>query len=130
VRTVGEHMTRAPRAIDGRSSVAEARETMEALGVHHLPVIDGGRLAGVVTERDLDRLRVAKPLVDPEVLAVFQAMSPDPLAVAPGESLAAVVARMVERAVDSAVVLDGGAIRGIFTSTDALRLLAALLQRS
>jgi CBS domain-containing protein len=125
--STSDRMSRLPRAIDCHASIAEAREAMAALGVHHLPVTDRGALVGMVAARDLDRLQVAKPLVAAEVLPVFEAMTPDPLVVAPGEALAPVVERMAALGVDSAVVVEGDAVAGIFTTHDALRLLVELL---
>jgi CBS domain-containing protein len=124
---VAERMTPAPLVLDCHRSVAEAREAMFALGVEHLPVTDRGELCGLASARDLDRLQLDKPNVDPEVLEVGQAMSPRPLTVAPATPLLRVVERMAEEGLDAAVVVDGREVVGIFTARDALRLLLSLL---
>ncbi len=128
LRTVGEEMTVRPRTIDCRRSLAEAREAMTEIDVHHLPVTDAGRLVGVVSMRDLDRLQVCKPNVDPEVLAVLEAMTPEPFTASPSAPLAPVVERMLRDRIGSAIVVAGQAIVGIFTERDAMRLLADLLE--
>jgi len=127
--TIREHMTPAPRAIDCHCSIAEALELMTAIGAHHLPVVERGALIGVVSERDLLRLRTLKPAVEPEVLSVGQAMSPEPYAVGPEVPLERVLHEMARRGLGCALIVSDGEVRGIFTARDALRLLAALLSR-
>jgi len=50
-------MTRAPVSLPASSTVAHAAETMARLGIRHLLVDDEGRLAGVISERDLFALQ-------------------------------------------------------------------------
>ena len=50
----------------------------------------------------------------------------DPLTVGPMTPIVEVAQAMIERHVGSALVADGGVLVGIFTSTDALRLIAEL----
>ena len=129
MRTIGEYMSRCPATIDCCQSLAEATELMQDRGIHHLPVVDRGRLVGVLSERDVLRLESRKG-VDPEVLPVGEAMSPDPLTVRPTDSLAEVALRMAEKNYGSVLVVDGGALAGVFTASDALRALASLLGRA
>jgi acetoin utilization protein AcuB len=124
---VSDRMTRGPIAIDCRASVAEAREAMEAIGARHLPVTDHGRLVGIASARDLDRLQLRKPGIEAEVLTVAEAMTPDPLITSPATPLSWLVTRMAEEDLDATVVMDGDLIVGIFTTTDAMRLLAELI---
>jgi acetoin utilization protein AcuB len=119
-------MTRSPHTIGHDQSVAAAYRLMREHGIRHLPVLEGGRLAGVVSQRDLlfvDRLAD----VDHERMAVSEAMSQDVYAVAPRDSLLDVAREMSERKYGSAVVVDGGRVTGVFTTIDALNALVALL---
>ena len=50
-------MTAAPHVISAEASAHDAALTMAHHGIRHLPVVDGGRLIGVVTERDLFTLQ-------------------------------------------------------------------------
>ena len=43
-----------PLAVDPEMSVAEVEERMRTLGISWLPVVEGGRLVGVVARRDLE----------------------------------------------------------------------------
>ena len=51
----------------------------------------------------------------------------EPYTVAPDAQLREVARTMAERKIGSAVVVDGGEVTGVFTTTDALRALAAVL---
>lgn len=54
--TAGEAMTAPAITVETDSPVSEAARTMVSLGVNRLPVVEDGRLAGIVTRSDLVRL--------------------------------------------------------------------------
>ena len=49
-------MTTDPVTIGSTDSVAEARALFESRNIHHLPVVDDGKLAGIVSSADLLKL--------------------------------------------------------------------------
>lgn len=49
-------MTAEPETIDRGASLEEARELMGRAHIRHLPVVDGGRLVGMLSMRDLIRI--------------------------------------------------------------------------
>jgi CBS domain-containing protein len=51
--TVADYMTPAPEVLRPDSKLAEAAHTMLQLGVRHLPVVQNGRLVGVLSMRDV-----------------------------------------------------------------------------
>ncbi|NBC18966.1 MAG: CBS domain-containing protein, partial [Bacteroidetes bacterium] len=55
-------MTEDPVTIPAQDYAFEALMTMSRRNVHHLPVVDGGALAGMVTTTDLMRLQAASPV--------------------------------------------------------------------
>jgi acetoin utilization protein AcuB len=124
-QTIAQVMTSSPLTINGRATMREALTIMESHGIRHLPVLHGGRLVGMVSDRDL-RLIETLDGVDPEKLAVEEAMSQDVYAVESQTSLREVARTMAERKYGSAVVMEGAQVRGIFTTVDALRVLATL----
>lgn len=121
-------MTVSPVVVGIGDTLADAHRLMRARGIRHLPVLDAGRLVGVLSQRDL---YLAESLrgVDPETDTVREAMSGDPYTVPPGAPLEEVAAAMAERKVGSAIVVDRGAVIGVFTTVDALRALARLAGR-
>ena len=54
--TAGEAMTTPAVTVPAGSAVSEAARTMVSLGVNRLPVVEDGRLVGIVTRADLVRL--------------------------------------------------------------------------
>lgn len=56
MKTVGEVMTREVVTFQPGESVAEVARTLRARGISGGPVVDGGRVVGVVSEADLLRL--------------------------------------------------------------------------
>jgi acetoin utilization protein AcuB len=125
---VEEFMTSSPVVIASRRSLADAHRLMRERGFRHLPVVDDGRLVGLVSQRDLYLLETLHG-VDPATETVGEAMSDSPYTVAPDAPLDDVAARMAERKLGSAVVVERGAVVGVFTTVDALRALAALASR-
>lgn len=119
-------MTRSPHSIGADQKVGLARTLMRGHRVRHLPVLRGGRLVGMISERDIYWIETLKEQAGDELL-VSEAMSPSPYAVPPDAPLSEVVREMAEHKYGSAVVLDGAHVVGVFTTTDALAVLAALL---
>jgi acetoin utilization protein AcuB len=126
--TVHEFMTVGPLVVGQSSTLADAHRLMRERSIRHLPVVDGGMLVGLVSQRDLYLLETLKG-VDPATETVDEAMTADPFTVAPDAPLEDVAAEMARRKVGSAVVVDRGSVIGVFTTTDALRALSTLLRR-
>ena len=124
---IHEHMTRSPHTIRSGLTLADAHRLMREHQIRHLPVLEGGQIRGIVSERDLHLIETLKD-VEPQTVPVEDAMSQDVYSVAPDEPLAEVVATMSRRKLGSAVVLQGGKVVGIFTAIDALGVLADRLE--
>ena len=122
-------MTPSPHTITTRHTLAEAHQAMRERGVRHLPVLDDGRLVGVVSQRDLYLLETLRG-VDIARELVEEAMSDEPFVVSPDAALEEVAEVMAARKHGSALVVESATVVGIFTSTDALRALVALLRSS
>jgi acetoin utilization protein AcuB len=124
--TVRDYMTPAPLTIGASQTLALASALMRAKKIRHLPVLSEGKLVGMVSERDI-ALVSSMPNVDVKRVKVEEAMTPDPLALTPDSSLEWVALKMAEQKFGSAVVVDGEAVVGVFTTIDALRALQDLL---
>lgn len=125
-RTVGEWMTSQPHTIGDDQTLASARERMHHWQVRHLPVLHGGHLVGVLSERDI-HLAEALPDVDVTRVRVDEAMTADPWTTRATAPLAEVAAMMAERRIGTAIIVDADErVVGVFTTTDALRALAEL----
>ena len=126
--TLGGFMTPSPHTIGVDQPLATARALLHEHHIRHLPVLAGGRLVGILSDRDL--ALVASLQVDEARVPVSEAMTPDPRALAPETSLEWVAAEMAERRIGSVVVMDRGHVVGIFTTVDALAALQSLLARA
>jgi acetoin utilization protein AcuB len=126
IPTLQKFMSTSPHSIGKDQSLAKAHETMKAHHIRHLPVLDAGRLVGLLTSRDLALVETFRD-VDPKQVTVEDAMSTEVYAVSPTAPLDEVVREMAEKKYGSAVVLSNGHVVGIFTTVDACRALAELL---
>ena len=124
---IRKYMTTAPHTIGHDQTLAFAQNMMRELRIRHLPVLDGGRLVGVLTERDVALIETLKD-VDPKNVQASDAMSQQVYAVSPDAPLDTVAAEMAEHKYGSAVVMDNGHVVGVFTTVDAMAALSELLQ--
>jgi acetoin utilization protein AcuB len=120
-------MTRAPYTIGDQQTLAAAHRLMNEHGIRHLPVLDAGRLVGILSQRDLHLIETLRD-VNPEEVKVSEAMSSEPFTVSVRSSLRKVVSEMAEHKYGSAVVMENDRVVGVFTTVDALRALVALLE--
>jgi len=127
---ISRYMSRQPWTIRRDATMSQAHRMMREHGIRHLPVLDGGVLVGVVTERDLHLIETL-PDTDPDEVDVEDAMTVEVYGVGPDEPVDAVVERMASRKLGSTVVVDRrGVVEGIFTTVDALQVLAEVLRRA
>jgi acetoin utilization protein AcuB len=123
--SVGALMTPQPLTIGRRQSLSTAHRLMRDHRVRHLPVLEQGELIGIVSQRDLYFLETIRG-VDLDNDFVEDAMTSDTYAVGPDASIGTVARHMARHRYGCAVVVERGKVAGIFTATDALRLIAAL----
>ncbi len=125
IQPIEAFMTKSPQCIQANATVIDAWRLMKSSGTRHLPVLDGDKLVGIVSERGLYRLETVANIDragDPVRDAMTAAYS-----VERGAPLDEVVEEMARCKVGAAIVLDGPRVIGIFTTTDALQALAAVL---
>ena len=121
-------MTPSPWTIARNQPISIAQGLMRQRGIGHLPVLDGERVVGILSERDI-LLVESLPGVNPTDLRVEEAMAPSPYEVTPDAPLAEVVSTLLDRRIGSAIVVDQDRVTGVFTTVDALRALADLLAK-
>lgn len=124
--TVQKFMTPLPHTIRHDQSLEIAHKLMRKHDIRHLPVLKDGRLAGILSQRDLYMIETLDG-VDMNQVTVFDAMTTDVYAVGPRASIRKVAEEMATHRYGSVVVMDGDAVVGIFTTTDALAALHGVL---
>jgi acetoin utilization protein AcuB len=127
VPTVQKFMTYVPKSIGSDQTIAQASEFMRKLHLRHLPVLKGGKLVGVLTDRDISLVLSFKD-VDPTQMKVEEAYTPEPYFTSPTSPLNEVVAYMADNKYGCALVVDNGKLVGIFTEIDAYKALSDLLE--
>lgn len=122
-------MTRQPWTIERSATLTAAHQLMRRHAIRHLPVMDAGKLVGLVSERDLHLIETL-PDSDPDEVTVDDAMTETVYVAAPTDAVAEVVERMAADKLGSAVVMQDQRVEGIFTSIDALQVLSHVLRRT
>lgn len=118
-------MVKSPYKGNPEMSLKEALDIMVECEIRHLPIVQDEKLVGVISERDL-RAYTLLPMV--EKLSLENVMKRDVFVAQKSSPLSEVVRTMQERKLGSTVVTNGeNEVVGIFTVTDALDLLADLL---
>jgi acetoin utilization protein AcuB len=123
--TVKAYMTASPYTIGVEQPISKAHELLRLHDIRHLPVLRGGKLDGVISDRDLaliDRLEV-----NADRLTVEDAMTSDVYEVAATASLAEVATEMASRKLGSAIVVEHHKVIGILTTVDVCAALGKLL---
>lgn len=129
-------MTAEPRTVTLDTKLSKVMELMEEGHIQHFPVIEGGRLVGMLSER---HLRDAMPSVltvdDPEarrrylrVTQVAQVMPKQAPTVSPEAPLAELIRVMRTHRVGAIAVAEGQGLVGIVTSGDLITLLERILR--
>ena len=126
---VREYMTPAPVTTTPTRSLTSAVKTMRSKRVRHLPVLDGDRVVGILSQRDILIIE-SLPGVNPTEVRVDEAMVRDVFTVRPDTPIADALETMIAKKIGSAIVTDGKRVIGVFTTIDALRALRRLLRRA
>jgi CBS domain-containing protein len=115
--TAADVMTANPRTCSAFSSVLEASLLFEDENCGAVPVIDGGRPIGILTDRDVALAVANNPDLGSRPVADF--MSKDVISVAPDASLEEVAALFRQHGIHRLLVVDAaGQLRGIIAWSD------------
>jgi acetoin utilization protein AcuB len=122
-------MTPRPVTVPPDASVAAARSAMRRGRFHHLPVVAGAELVGVVAQRDLEvppgvPVEAAESLDDRPLTEV---MTTEPVTVWPDEPVEAAARLLVEHAIGCLPVVGDEGLVGILTESDLFSVLLRLL---
>ena len=126
IPTVQKYMTVLPHSIGDEQTLEKAQDMMVTYHVRHLPVLHGGKIVGVLTDRDLKLVSGFRD-IDFKKSKVSEAYTPEPYITTPHARLDEVASLMAEKKYGCAVVADNNKLVGIFTEIDCMRALADLL---
>jgi CBS domain-containing protein len=119
VPVIANHMSRDLLTVGADERIADAARRMVARGVGAVLVMDGERLAGILTERDVLKA-VGEGTV--EEARVADRMTRHPETVEAGETTEHAAALMIHGGFRHLPVVDGGAVVGIVSIRDLMRV--------
>jgi len=120
MQTIQEVMTRDVQTISTQDSVQRAAQLMDELNVGAIPVVDDGKLVGMVTDRDITVRSVAIGQ-DPTTTRVNDVMSTDVRTCTIEQSVEDVLAQMADVQIRRVPVVDGnGQVIGIVSLGDVV----------
>jgi CBS domain-containing protein len=115
---VGERQT---IIVDALTTVGDAARLMASHQIGAVPVLEGERLAGIFTERDV-LTRVVAAARDAERTPVREVMSTELVIADVGEGYEVCLTRMQQAHVRHLILLDCGRLAGILSLRDLLRV--------
>jgi acetoin utilization protein AcuB len=128
---VRDSMTREVVTVGPETTAAEALALCREKGIRHLPVLEGGWLVGMISDRDL---RSATPALGDsdraealERIRVADEMAKEVATVRPEDPIEEAAIEMYERKIGCLPVVDDGDLVGIVTSSDVMRAFVRLV---
>jgi acetoin utilization protein AcuB len=131
---VRDLMSAKPITVDPETPMLDARQRMAEARIRHLVVVEGSRVAGIVTDRDI-RLNLPSPATSLSVwemnallakLTVGEVMSRAVIVIDSDRPAAEAARIMIDHKIGALPVMDGGRLTGIVTESDFVRAVAEL----
>lgn len=128
-------MTREVITASPSTTLAQALALTRAHRIRHLPVVEGGRLVGLVSDRDL-RLALPPPGTVPEeerrrlleTKTVAEFMVRDVVTISPRAPIEEAAALLARHKIGCLPVIEDGRLAGILTETDVLHAFVELFR--
>lgn len=132
---VSEWMTPAPLTVTPSTLIPKVQQLMVYRRIRHLPVVEDGRLVGIITDRDVRTVQPSPATSSAgremhylfDQLTVRAVMTRPVLTVAPHKPLAEAVRLMLENRIGGLPVIEGEHLVGILTEVDLLRAFSTTL---
>ncbi len=127
---VREVMVESPVTVSSGDSLQHALSLLEKHQVHQLPVLEHGRVVGIVTDGDLKFFTPAFQILrDQEELrqtlrelTVAEAMTVEPMSISPQASLLDATKLMHDHSIGALLVVEEEKLLGILAVSDVLRI--------
>ena len=126
---VKDIMVRDVATLDLNDELSLADDIMKLGRIRHLPIVDGGRLVGIISQRDLFKASLASAMGFGEkakrefmkTVAVKEVMVNEVVTVSPEEDIEEAGRVMLEKKIGCLPVIKGDELVGLITETDILR---------
>ena len=128
---LSEIMSRGLITVDKNASLRRARRILDQHRIRHLLVMDGKRLVGIVTDRDLRQaapsskspLTISERQEFMDELKIVEVMSRKLITASPDTAVREAARVMVSEKIGCLPVVNGNQLVGIVTETDLLEML-------
>jgi CBS domain-containing protein len=117
---VRELMTGDPSSVESNATLGQVATLMKQEDCGSIPVVDGARLVGIVTDRDIV-IRAVAAGKDPKTLRVSEVMSANPVTVGPDDDIKQAEKLMADRQIRRLPVVEKGALVGILVTAQIAR---------
>ena len=132
---VGRRMRTSLITVTKDATLAQARELLHAHRIRHLPVVEGDRLEGILTDRDIRQASPSsKAGITPDRTAAFlshirvaEALVKDVRTVSPYTTIEEAARLMIEHKIGCLPVTEADRLVGIITETDILGVLVDVM---
>lgn len=132
---VRDIMTQKIVTISVDDTLSTVEDIMTLGGVRHIPVVRGGALVGVVSQRDLLRASLSNLTAFGseqrraflQAVEIRRVMSAPPTVIDPDASPEAAALVMAEKKIGCLPVVEGDSLIGMLTETDLLRYFAGVV---
>jgi len=133
---VRDLMQRDVVTLSATESLGLADDIMRLGRIRHMPVTEGDRLIGILSQRDLFRAAISsvlqfRPGAEREWLSqirVREVMTSPAVSIAPDAPIGVAVGLLLEKRIGCLPVVEGGRLVGLLSETDCLRHLGRLLE--
>ncbi len=131
---ISQIMTKQLVTVSVTNDLHDVKRLMAKHKIRHVPVTDAGKLVGMISKTDLNRLSMREILDDQEsadaavfeMLSIDQVMASNLVSITTSNTLEEAAALLGQNEFHALPVVDGQNIIGIVTSTDIIRELLAI----
>ena len=124
-KQVRDLMSRPVKTLERNDLLSVADSAMRNERIRHLPVLDNGRLVGIVSQRDLFLSALVRALGHAlRLIVVKEVMTEDVVTTTPETPIAAAAQMMVDRKIGCLPVVEGNAVVGILSESDIVSAVA------
>lgn len=123
---VGRRMTRKVIAMSPKDTVRDANRVLQENRIHHLPVVEGGELVGIVSDTDLRKWVLREEKINEggtvyrRTGLIEEIMTRDLITMSPEDTIEDALLILHERRFGALPVVEGRKLVGIITKADIL----------
>lgn len=123
-------MTANPQTVNITNTLREVHSIFQEGNFHHLPVVSGDKLIGIISKMDIERISFVSQYEDEsvnttlyDILSIDQVMTKDVESVQQNQTIRDAAVIFSKGSIHALPVLDGAKVVGIVTTTDIVKYL-------